>query len=145
MNTDATGTRRHVLALGLDGFEISYAEQLMARGELPAIRALRDRDARVLLDHGPAQRTGLAWEHFWSGLTPEDAHRASAVEFDPSDYSVWQEGARFAPFFAPLGVEAVVFDPPYADLALAPDVKGIVAWGAHDPGREPGCEPAGAA
>ena len=130
-----------MLALGLDGFEISYAEQLMARGELPAIRALRERSARVLLDHGPAQRTGLAWEHFWSGLTPEDARRASAVEFDPDDYSVWQEGARFPPFFAGLDVDVVVFDPPYADLALAPHVKGIVAWGAHDPGVGPGASP----
>jgi len=49
-----------VLALGLDGFEISYAEQLMSRGELPVLQALRDRSARFLLDDGATQRTGLA-------------------------------------------------------------------------------------
>ena len=129
---------RGVLAIGLDGFEVSYMERLMAAGELPVLRAVRERSARVLLDHGPAQRTGLAWEHFWSGRSPEAAQRASAVEFDPSDYTVWQEGASFAPFFASLDAHAVVFDPPYADLAHAPGVDGVVAWGAHDPGAGPG-------
>ncbi len=139
---DATATRRRrVLALGLDGFEISYAERLMSRGELPVLEALRDRSARVLLDQGSAQRTGLGWEHFWSGLSPEETHRASPVEFDPASYSVWQQGARFTPFFAPLGVDVVVFDAPYADLALAPEVKGLVAWGAHDPGVSPAANP----
>ena len=28
----------------------------------------------------------------------------------------------------------MVFDAPYFDLASAPDVKGLVHWGAHDPG-----------
>jgi hypothetical protein len=139
---DKKATRRHVLALGLDGFELSYAEPLMARGELPALQALHDRSACFRLDPGPAQRTGLSWEHFWSGLAPEAAHRASAVEFDPATYRVWQEGARFRPFFDALDVDAVVFDPPYADLALASGVDGVVAWGAHDPGVGPGASPA---
>ena len=140
---DVPLARRRVLALGLDGFEISYAEQLMDQGELPALRALRDRSAHVLLDAGPAQRTGLTWEHFWSGRSPESAHRASAVEFDPSTYRVWQEGARFSPFFGSSGIHAVVFDPPYADLTRAASVDGVVAWGAHDPGASPGANPTG--
>ena len=28
----------------------------------------------------------------------------------------------------------VVFDPPYTDISRAPGVRGVVAWGAHDPG-----------
>ena len=79
-------------------------------------------------------RTGLAWEHFWSGRSPDVTHRSSVVEFEPGRYSVWQSGARFAPFFSSLDIRSVVFDPPYADLALAPGVEGVVAWGAHDPG-----------
>ena len=35
-----------------------------------------------------------------------------------------QGGARFAPFFAPLDINALVFDPPYADLRLAHNVDG---------------------
>jgi len=62
-----------VLVLGLDGYETRLGEQMMAAGELPALAALRERTARLLLDHGAAQRTGLAWEHVASGLSPEDA------------------------------------------------------------------------
>ncbi len=123
-----------VLAIGLDGFEESYGSQLLAEGVLPELAALREQGALVLLDHGPAQRTGLAWEHFWSGLSPEAANRYAAVEFDPTRYLTWQEGARFDPFFEHHAERVVVFDAPYADLDRAPGVRGVVAWGAHDPG-----------
>ena len=52
-----------VLALGLDGFEISLAERLMAEGRMPHFARLRARSARFRLDHGPDKFTGLAWEH----------------------------------------------------------------------------------
>jgi len=89
-----------VLAIGLDGLEVSLAERLMAAGDMPALADLRKRAVRFVLDHGPAQRTGLAWEHVASGLSPEASGRWAAVEFDPSTYQVWQEGARFTPWWA---------------------------------------------
>ncbi|HEU5308225.1 MAG TPA: hypothetical protein VFW97_12905 [Acidimicrobiia bacterium] len=136
--------RRRTLAIGLDCFEISLAEQLMAQGELPVLAARRRADAHALLDPGADQRTGLAWEQFWSGLSPRSAHRESAVEFDPATYAVWQEGARFGPFFEGVARRAVVFDAPYVDLTRAPGVRGVVAWGAHDPGLDRAVsEPAG--
>ena len=125
-----------MLVVGLDCFEISLAERLMAQGELPNLAARRRTDAFALLDPGADQRTGLAWEQFWSGLSPRDAHRESAVEFDRTTYAVWQEGARFSPFFGDVAPNAVVFDAPYVDLTRAPGVRGVVAWGAHDPGLE---------
>ena len=76
--------RKRVIAIGLDGLELNLAERLMAAGEMPKLAALRDRSARFRLDHGPAQRTGLAWEHVASGLSPDAARRWAAVEFDPS-------------------------------------------------------------
>jgi hypothetical protein len=94
--------RQRVLIIGLDGFDVGFAGRLMAEGELPGLRALRDRSARFLLNHGAATRTGLAWEHFASGLTPESAQRSSVVMLDPSTYEVWQEGARFEPLFTRL-------------------------------------------
>jgi len=127
-----------VLVIGLDGFEVSYADQLVAEGLLPTFAAQHDDAARVLLDHGPAQRSGLGWEHFWSGLTPQASGRESAVEFDVSNYHVWQEGARFRPFFADFATESVVFDTPYADLVRATGLRGVVAWGVHDPGLNGG-------
>jgi predicted AlkP superfamily phosphohydrolase/phosphomutase len=127
-------TQRRLLVIGLDGLEISYAEKLMDAGELPALDALRKRSATFQLEHGSAQRTGLAWEHVASGLSPEDGQRWSAVEFNPETYEVWQEGARFTPFFDSLNRQTIVFDPPYFDLKKTAKVSGIVGWGAHDPG-----------
>jgi len=126
--------KHRVLAIGLDGYEESLERELMAAGELPALFRLRGGSARFLLDHGPAQRTGLAWEHVSSGLSPEAAGRWAAVHFDPATYTVWQEGSRFQPFPARLRSRTVVFDPPYFDLDRAPEVQGFVGWGAHDPG-----------
>ncbi|HEY3731497.1 MAG TPA: hypothetical protein VGL28_09610 [Steroidobacteraceae bacterium] len=101
---------------------------------MPALRALSERSARFWLDHGPARRTGLAGEHIATGLSPSAAGRWAAVHFDPSTYAVRQEGTGLAPFTDALGRRAVVFDPTYFDLARAPRTRGIVAWGAHDPG-----------
>lgn len=126
--------RPRVLAIGLDGLEVTFAERLMATGEMLALAALRKRSARFLLDHGSAQRTGLAWEHVASGLSPEDGRRWAAVEFDPTTYAAWQEGARFTPWWAGLDLRAVVFDTPYVDLRRTRNTRGIVGWGAHDPG-----------
>jgi predicted AlkP superfamily phosphohydrolase/phosphomutase len=56
------------------------------------------------------------------------------VEFDPETYDAWQEGARFAPWWAGLDRRVVVFDAPYVSLDRAPNTRGVVAWGAHDPG-----------
>ncbi len=131
--TDGSHPRR-VLAIGLDGLEVTLADRLMDAGELPGLRALRERSARFLLDHGRAQSTGLAWEHFATGLGPEQARRWGAIDFDPNTYAAWQSGARFRPFFADLGARTTVFDPPYVRLEDAPDASGITGWGAHDPG-----------
>ena len=125
---------RRVLAIGLDGYEPSLEDELVAAGELPALAQLRQRSARFRLDHGPAQRTGLAWEHFSSGLSPQDADRWAAVTFDPATYSAWQEGTRLVPFVTQVDARTVVFDPPYFDLDKAPRTQGLIDWGAHDPG-----------
>ena len=132
---------RRVLAIGLDGYEPSFAAQLMEAGKLPALARLRDRSARFFLDHGPAQRTGLAWEHVSTGLSPEASRRWGAVTFDPATYSVWQEGTSLTPFAARVKAPTVVFDAPYFDLEQARNVQGIVAWGAHDPGTPAGSRP----
>lgn len=125
---------QRVLAIGLDGLEITLAERLMAAGEMPALARLRDVAARFLLDHGPAQRTGLAWEHVASGRSPDSARRWAAVEFDATTYRAWQEGARFVPWWTTLQRSVAVFDTPYVDLRRAPTTRGLVGWGAHDPG-----------
>jgi predicted AlkP superfamily phosphohydrolase/phosphomutase len=125
---------RRVLAIFLDGYEQSLGRRLMSAGEMPAMSRLAASSARFLLDYGPAQRTGLAGEHVATGLSPEAARRWTAVHFDRRSYRVWQEGTRLRPFAADLNCRTVVFDAPYFDLNAAPEVRGLVSWGAHDPG-----------
>ncbi len=137
---DLRRTRR-VLAIGLDGYESSLGDKLMAAGELPALARLRSCSARFLLDHGPAQRTGLAWEQVSSGRSPQASSRWSAVAFDARTYEVWQEGTCLEPFTARLDTPAVIFDAPYFDLDRAPLTRGVVNWGAHDPGVETNARP----
>lgn len=134
-------TTRKVLAIGLDGYERSLEDELVADGSLPAIAEFRRQSARFRLDHGPAQRTGLAWEHFATGLSPQAAGRFAAVTFDPASYSAWQEGTCLVPFAASIDAPTVVFDAPYFDLARAPRAQGVVGWGAHDPGVALGTRP----
>ena len=134
--------RQRVLAIGLDGYEQSLGDVFMAEGELPCLARLRERSARLLLDHGPATRTGLAWEHVSTGRSPKDARRWAAVDFDADSYRVWHDGTALAPFVAALKARSFIFDPPYFDLRLAPSARGVMNWGAHDPGVSSGGRPA---
>src|SRR5690242_18442801 len=134
---------RRILVIGLDGLEETFAERLMAAGEMPALAELRKRSACFRLDHGAAQRTGLAWEHFASGFAPEAAQRWAAIEFDPATYRTWQEGARFVPWWTALDRRVVVFDTPYVDFRTARTTNGIIGWGAHDPGTATAGRPRG--
>jgi predicted AlkP superfamily phosphohydrolase/phosphomutase len=134
-------TRRRTLAIGLDGYEPSIAEGLMAEGRMPRLADLRDRSARFALDHGAARRTGLAWEHVALGRSPEAYGRFAAVHFDPEDYSVVQRGTAYPPVLAGVDLRAVIFDAPYFDLTRAPNCRGLVHWGAHDAGVAARCVP----
>jgi predicted AlkP superfamily phosphohydrolase/phosphomutase len=130
-----------LIVVGLDGFDIGFAERLMAAGRMPCLTRLRDRSARWRLDHGLAKYTGLAWEHVSTGKTPEALGRHSAVLFDPATYHVSQEPTHAPPIFAQFRARCVLFDVPYCDLHLAPHALGVARWGAHDPGAPQGCRP----
>lgn len=135
------GGRAPVVAVCLDGYEYSLAERMMCAGELPQLQALSARSTRCLLDHGDDLRTGLAGEHVASGLSPDAAGRWAAVQFDPRTYGVWQQGTSLRPFPSRYDFRSVVFDAPYFDLARAPEARGLVSWGAHDPGVPPFARP----
>jgi predicted AlkP superfamily phosphohydrolase/phosphomutase len=123
-----------VLVLGLDGYDPGFAESLLTEGRMPNLARLIADSARATLDHGKHRLTGLSWEHFATGLTPDELQRWSAVSFDPATYRVRQPTTTAEPFLASLGDAVVVFDPPYFDLGRAPRALGLVNWGAHDPG-----------
>jgi predicted AlkP superfamily phosphohydrolase/phosphomutase len=114
---------------------------LLAEGRLPALRRLKDGGTTVLLDHGEAKRTGLAWEHVSTGLAPDDAGRWGAIDFDPLTYRAAQFPTRLTPVFQGLDLATVAFDVPYFDLARAQAVRGSSNWGAHDPGVDRSSRP----
>ena len=126
--------RAKVLVIGLDGYEMSIGESLMSEGKLENLRSLKQQSARYLLDHGLDKYTGLAWEHFSSGLSPKGSRRWSAVNFDFENYEVVQRGTRLEPFVVNLTAKSLIFDAPYFDLERAQHSTGLVNWGAHDPG-----------
>lgn len=127
--------------IGLDGYEPTLADDLIAQGELPALAGLRARSANFALEHGPARKAGLAWEQVASGLAPGEGGRDSAVAFDSQSYTVRQMPTTLCPFVADLPLRTLVFDTPYFDLRRAPKVQGVVNWGAHDPGVGPFTRP----
>jgi predicted AlkP superfamily phosphohydrolase/phosphomutase len=132
---------RRVLLVWFDGYDPATGDALMAEGRLPALARLKAASARFALDHGPARWTGLAGEHFSTGVSDIEARRNSALHFNPEQYTIWQEGTRQVPFPAVLKARTVVLDPTYFSLARAPNVRGIVHWGAHDPGAPPTARP----
>jgi len=128
--------------IGLDGYEASIGDRLMAEGRMPNLCALKKRSAQWQLEHGLHRNTGLAFEQLACGLAPEVSQRWSAVELDTETYTVWQSGAVHPPFPAHLGVKTVVFDAPYYDLSKDAGSLGLVNWGAHDPGVSKQSRPA---
>ena len=105
---------------------------------------LQNQSARFYLDHGREKYSGLGWEHLSSGIRPHDGGRWSAVTFNKRTYEVTMDHTVVRPFLADLAaVKSVIFDFPYFDLALAPNVRGITSWGAHDPGVAPASRPGG--
>lgn len=132
--------RRRLIIIGLDAYEISLAESMMAAGDLPNMQLLADSSVIFDLDHGYAKATGLAWEHISTGCAPGAGGRWSAVTFNPETYMVNQETTRSTPIFAKLNRNLLVFDAPYFDLRSTHAV-GITSWGAHDPGVDAQASP----
>jgi predicted AlkP superfamily phosphohydrolase/phosphomutase len=134
---------RPLLVIGLDGFDHDIAARLMAEGKLPHLRRLETAAHRFRLEHGIEKYTGLAWEQFSSGLTPEAADRWSEVSIDTESYVPHQHDTWLSPFTTGLARSTVVFDVPYFNLPATTSAQGVVCWGAHDPGIRPVSSPPG--
>jgi predicted AlkP superfamily phosphohydrolase/phosphomutase len=132
---------RRLLMIGLDGFDISLANQFVEAGLMPNFERLRSQSVRAPLDCGRDRFSGLAWEHFSSGRSPSSGARRSAIHFGPEQYNASQKPTSARPFPADLCAKTVVFDVPYFELRLAPNVGGITNWGAHDPGVDSNSRP----
>lgn len=134
------------LVICLDAYDPVLGDRLMAQGRLPGLARLKSQSARFELEHGQdgkARYTGLTWEHFSSGRTPESAAKWSSISFDPTTYRAWQTHATERPFLAGLDARCVIFDAPYFDLAAMENAVGAVGWGGHDTGVHPYAQPGG--
>lgn len=135
--------KHRLLVIGLDGFELDVAEPFLNAGDLPNLARLKTQSAHYALDHGRDRFSGLAWEHISSGRSPRDGGRWSAIDFDSKKYLARQKPGVESPFMGKLSARTVVFDLPYCDLSQAPNVRGVTAWGAHDPGIAAASRPDG--
>jgi predicted AlkP superfamily phosphohydrolase/phosphomutase len=134
--------RRRLLAIGLDGLEVSLAERFMAEGQMPALAELRKRSARFLLETEHSEDTDMPWAAVASGLSPRAANRWESIQFDPASYTAWQQGPVFSPWWADSDLRVVVFDAPHVDLHRARNTQGILEWGVQEPGNYPMARPA---
>lgn len=132
---------KRVLMIGLDGYDPALAERLINEGKMPNLQRLSKLAASFPLDHGIYRYTGLAGEHIASGQSPDLSGRWSAVEFDPERYVASQPDTSIPPFINLLESGTVIFDAPYFDLAKSSRARGVVGWGAHDPGIQLQSEP----
>ncbi len=132
--------KKRVLAVGLDGFEITVARKMIKDGKLPYLAKCFSNSAFFHLDHGDARSTGLAWEHFSTGQDPDSYKKWSAIDFNPDTYSVEQSNTRSRSFTVGLPVKLVTFDVPYLALHNT-EVIGMSNWGAHDPGVKRNANP----
>jgi len=136
---------KKLLVIGLDGFDPVVGASLMQEGKLPNLERLDGSAHRFRLDPGFEKYTGLAWEHFSSGLTPQEASRWSAIAIDAQRYLPDQPTTRCAPFTEKLHARTAVFDTPYFDLAQTRSAQGMTSWGSHDPGVSQCSVPSGLA
>lgn len=67
--------------------------------------------------------------------------RWSEISIDTRAYVPHQHLTGLVPFTAGLAASTVVFDVPYYDLAATDSDRGMVSWGAHDPGVRPTSRP----
>lgn len=133
-----------VAALGLDAAEATFIEQLLDRGRLPHLGALRARAVRCRLDNVVTYRSELPWTQFAAGRVAADLGYWGTVSFDPGSYRATVAGALDAsPFWERPDLRSIVFDVPHTVLRSGVAGVQVTAWGAHSPEYPRASLPAG--
>jgi predicted AlkP superfamily phosphohydrolase/phosphomutase len=120
-----------VAAIALDAADVRVVERLIDRGELPFLRALRQRSARYELRSDTLYRGTLIWEGFLAGHDDVGHWAGGGFAFEPDSYSSFQVGALGTTSFferAP-GITPIAIDVPH----LSPSGSGVRVcnWGGH--------------
>jgi len=127
---------RFALAVGIDAAEPASVRELMARGEMPALKSLADEGAWLRVESPARVGSGSVWPTFITGAGPA-AHGAYGewcwrpASMDLERY----HGRGLKPFWeAPArgGLTVGVFDVPFMPLVGLSKGFEISEWGAHD-------------
>ena len=128
--------RRPVVAVGIDGAEPALVRSLMARGEVPCLRALLERGAWGRVTSPADIGSGAVWPTFMTGSAPRRHGICYDWPWDPDGMRIAHLTTdHLTPFwktFALEGYAVGVLDVPFAPIAGVPNGIEISEWGSHD-------------
>lgn len=128
------------LFLGFDGGDPAFIDRMIADGELPTFKALRDRSDVHNIENNP----GMGAAHFWNsasiGAGPADHGHYFYLQFDPKTYDIAPVHERGLPDITPFwhslddqGYKIAIID--WHRMLSKPLKNGIIVdnWLVHDP------------
>ncbi|HWS55643.1 MAG TPA: alkaline phosphatase family protein, partial [Pyrinomonadaceae bacterium] len=127
------GTR--VLAVGLDAAEPSLVRELIARGQMPALKGLLDGGAWLRVESPSHVGSGAVWPTFLTGEGPAAHGVYGEWAWRPEAMGLTRyRGRGLRPFWKELargGVTVGVLDVPFAPLVGLSEGFEVSEWGAH--------------
>jgi predicted AlkP superfamily phosphohydrolase/phosphomutase len=76
------------LLVGLDGFDDRLTGEMIAEGNLPNFKTLRDSSHQAKIRNYPGMGAGVFWASAACGVTPDQHGRYFHLQFDPHNYDV---------------------------------------------------------
>lgn len=130
--------RSRIVLIALDAMEVSFLDELFAKGRLPNLRRFAEETKRVGVRSLGDPLHGSIWPTFASGTGP--GHHGifwwtQWLAEEMRHVRNTHEAFHYEPFWGALarkGIRTCVVDVPYAPLVQAPGVRQFLGWGIHD-------------
>lgn len=127
--------RPRVVAIGLDGCELSLVMRLVGAGALPEIARVLAEGQLAEVTTGTHHLAEVPWTEMLTGCLPETTGYWSPIAYAP-DYSVREvaayDFAAHRPFYAYCGKRRVIaLDIPQTQLCNEIEGAQILGWGSH--------------
>ena len=132
-------TCRRVLLIGLDAADPNLICEAIDRGDLPALRGLRDEGAWGPVSFPPGFGSGAVWPSFSTGVLPARHGRYFYRQVRPGRYEAARfeadqfEAKSFWEEICTAGRRVAVFDVPKMGLSERIDGVEVVDWLVHGP------------
>lgn len=134
--TKQTEGATRVLAVGLDAAEPALVREMIARGEMPALKALAGAGAWLRVESPAHVGSGAVWPTFLTGEGPGGHGVYGEWAWRPETMGLTRyHGRGLRPFWEGLargGMTVGVLDVPFAPLVGLERGFEISEWGAHD-------------